>query len=292
MKGFNSNPVSKVKPLKSNKQKAVEQVAAITAGLTGSLIDLVVLATSIGGSLILFGPHTKNIHAEKQFTDACKLGYSLFKKFKESQFREAISRAASKGFIVKVAKGEYGLTERGKVKASELIPEYKKPEKWNGELWLVTYDIPENQKPARRELHSYLKEIGCGMIQESVFLSIKDPRKWLYKFVNDHDLVGKVIASHLGQDGSIGEGSVQSLINRVFNLKDLEQRYIEWIQQAEKYSKEKYEKQIFSFFAILRDDPVLPSELLPPNWVGERAQNKFLKKFGNLNLNTTHISLS
>lgn len=271
------------KPI-SKKQLIVNEINAITAGLTGSAIDLVVLAAAFGGSLVLFGPTAKNLYANIKYKNAFKIANYLFRKFKQTQFREALSRTASKGLIFKIANGEYILTSEGKKYARKLIPEYKKPQKWDGQLWLVTYDIPENNKKVRNILRDRLQQIGCGMIQKSVWLSVNDPRKWLKGFVEEKSLSGLVIVSHLGRDGSVGEENVKSLISRVFKISLLEKRYKKWLKQIQETGDQNLHSCIFSYLSILKDDPVLPDQLLSPNWIGNRARNIFEVKFGNITL--------
>lgn len=66
------------------------------------------------------------------------------------------------------------ITEMGKnrVLAYNLDTMHIKPlKKWNGRWYLVTFDIPETQKRARRAVSAKIKEIGMYPLQKSIFVS-------------------------------------------------------------------------------------------------------------------------
>lgn len=280
------NISTKPKSKLSKKQILINEISSLTIGLTTSAIDLVILATLFSGSLILVGPRGKDLYADRKFKNACRLAESIFLKFKNSQFRQSLSRAVSKGLIIKIASGQYQLTPKGQKYARKLIPEYKKPQKWDGQLWLITYDIPEEQGKTRKMLFDYLKEIGCGMIQKSVFLSINDPRKWLKNFVQENNLTGLVITSHLGRDGNIGEENTNSLVSRVYQIPELEKRYWAWMDKVNNIGSAGSHQAIFSYLSILKSDPVLPLELLPKDWIGDKARKIFEDRYGNVTVTT------
>ena len=65
------------------------------------------------------------------------------------------------------------LTEEGKKRVLSFQidqMEIKRPTEWNGKWSLVTYDIPEKNKPAREALRNKLKELGFYEWQKSVFV--------------------------------------------------------------------------------------------------------------------------
>lgn len=110
----------------------------------------------------------------------------------------------------------YRLTPAGRKRLKELLPSYKKSGPWDGRLWLVVYDIPEEPTRKRDKFREFLTEIGCRMVQESVWLSVKDPRRWLRIKIDSLRIQGKVIVSCLGKDGSFGDEDVVEMISRVF----------------------------------------------------------------------------
>lgn len=254
-------------------------VATLISSLSGELVtttlDFVVLTAALAGGLILFGPRGKDIYAEKHFNDALKATALMYKKWDESKFRRSVGRALGKGLIKRAADG-FQLTESGEQRLKSLLPEYKKPVLWDGKLWLVTYDIPNDKKRSRDRFRRWLFKIGCRMIQESVWVSVKDPRPWVREAIQAHRK-GSVIVSCLGRDGSIGEETLEELLYRVFKLKKVENAYRQWLTAAGKLSegRERTLRLGMRYVAILKLDPCLPIDLLPRNWPGEKARKMF-----------------
>lgn len=46
----------------------------------------------------------------------------------------------------------------------------KRPEKWDGAWWVVSFDIPKHRKGVRHALLSKLKELGFIMLQKSIWV--------------------------------------------------------------------------------------------------------------------------
>lgn len=107
----------------------------------------------------------------------------LFKYFgkrtsqEQWRIRRSVSRLEKRGFIgTKFVRGEeyYVLTTTGKERAMR----YKlksmtitRQKKWDG-LWrIVMFDIPEDQKFARRAIGHAIQKLGCLQYQKSVFIT-------------------------------------------------------------------------------------------------------------------------
>lgn len=264
-----------MKDSKSHRQKVTSEILAITAELTGSAIDLAVLAAALGGGFFIAGPRGKDLYAHRKTQNALKIADWIYGKYKKSHFREALNRAAEKGYLIRAASDIFSLTDEGRKRLFKVIPDYKKSFKWDGQLWLVTYDVSENLRHIRNVLRNHLEEIGCGLIQKSVWLSVRDPRQWLSEFVESHELKEQVIVSHLGSGGAIGEEDVKSLISRVYKTPDLARRYKIWIKDFQENKHRHFGKLALKYLAILRNDPVLPKELLPAFWIGNKAKHIF-----------------
>ena len=161
------------------------------------------------------------------------------------------------------------IIQAGKDRLRQLLPAYDEKRIWDKRLYLVSYDIPNDKKITRDRLRQTLKQLGCGLLQESVWLTPYNPKQVLEKFVAKNDLFGQVLISDLGKDGSVGGENLHSLVNRVYLLDELNQRYQEFVNQWP--SKPPTPEILSRFFSILKDDPQLPFELLPDDWLGEQA---------------------
>lgn len=254
-----------------------KKIAKISGGLVTTAMDLVVITTAFTGGLMIANmgarpgrPSTWKVPF--QFTDL------IFDAWSQSKFRRALGNSVGKGLVEKLEES-YRLTPAGRKRLKELLPSYKKAVPWDGRLWLVIYDIPEERTRKRDKLREFLEEIGCRRVQESVWLSVKDPRSWVKTQIDSLRLQGRVIVSCLGKDGSLGEEDVTKMISRVFGLNQLNERYANWLKSAGEVKREGIFHHGLKFLAILRDDPVLPPELLLADWAGEKALNLFEKKF-------------
>lgn len=259
-----------------------KESARIISKLTGEIavtaVDLIVLAAAAAGGFFLYGPSGKDLNVDYKTKKALAASDRFFTKWNQSSFRRAVGRAAGEGLIKRMA-GGYELTEDGREKLRELLPDYKKQRSWDGRLWLITYDIPENIKKKREKFRKFLAEIGCRMVQESVWLSLKDPRGWVTGRINSLRLQGRVIVSCLGKDGSLGDEDTAKMVARIFKLKNINRQYRRWINQAKNTQKAGIFHHGLRFLAILRDDPVVPQKLLPADWTGEAALELFDEKF-------------
>src|SRR3989344_5852162 len=117
------------------------------------------------------------------------------------------------------------ITVEGKKRLEAILPHYDKKRLWDGKIYLVTYDIPETKNHDREILRESLKRIGAGMVQESVWLPPYDPRGSLKETLEIYNLQGLVLISILGKESSIGDENLESLINRVYKLDQLNKRY-------------------------------------------------------------------
>lgn len=257
------------------RKKIARETLALSAGLTCSAVDILVLAAAISGGLIICGPRGKDLYAEKKLKQALSLSEMIFRKYQQSRFRNSLAHAAAKGFFANIGLNKYELTSLGKKHFRDLLPSYKQPKKWDGRLWLITYDIDERRRRSRDAFRRELSVIGCGMFQQSVWLSVKDPRKWLLPYVDRYRLHGRVIISCLGRDGSLGEEDISRVVQRIFEIKKLSRRYETWIRGVKNITTPELQFKTLQYWAIIKKDPMLPKELLPEDWNGEKARTVF-----------------
>lgn len=88
-------------------------------------------------------------------------------------------------------------------------------------LYLVSYDIPTKVNASRDLLRLYLRSIGCGLLQESLWLAPYNPGQLLEEYSREHRIAGTILVSRLGHDGSVGQEKLDALLARVYRLDDL-----------------------------------------------------------------------
>lgn len=170
------------------------------------------------------------------------------------------------------------ITKEGMARLNEMLPKYKSKRSWDKSLYLVTYDVPEVQKVHRELLRKFINKLGATILQKSVWIIPYNPQETLRAFLEEHNLSGVVIISKLGKDAAIGEEGFKSLIRRLYKLDRLNERYAEYLRM---FGSQKI-KNLFGatkYLSILRDDPQLPFQLLPDDWLGDKAYILYSKLY-------------
>lgn len=260
------------------KNKLKEGVSRFSEGLLAALTDLTLWSLFYGFELTTGGGGPNSRTAWKAIQRAEK----DLSAINYHQIKAAIYHLKRKGLITyireeKILKPQ--ITAEGKRRLEALVPHYDEKRVWDGKIYLVTYDISEEQKTDRDILRRYLRKIGCGMFQRSVWLTPYNPREVLSEFIKERKLSGAVVVSSLGKDGSIGKEDLPTLLERVYHLGDLHGCYLDFISKYKDYQEKKKpfskSKLAFDFYAILEDDPQLPFELLPHYFAGPEAYRFF-----------------
>lgn len=250
--------------------KLRESIQDFSFGLLSSAINLVIHLVSLEMAIITSQPSPGSVWKALEQTSTVT-GVS-----KES-LRYAFWKAQRLGLLTRkrVRGRQYWLaTEAGQKRLEETLPTYRTERPWDGKLYLVTYDIPEQKHSARDGLRKFLKKLGADKFQESVYLLLWDPSEALQNYIRDHALKGFVIVSDTGKDGSIGEMDVDDLVWNVFNLQELNARYNDFITKTQ--AKQQHPASLsLLYLSILKDDPQLPSNLLGPNWLGDKAHQVY-----------------
>lgn len=203
-------------------------------------------------------------------------------------FKRAIDNLRRKNFLKwnkKLNSLEIEITREGKQRLAEILPMYREKRTWDKKLYLITYDIPEQKHFLRDLLREYLKKIGCVKLQASVWLTPYSPTMILSKFVKENRLGETILISDLGLEGTVGGEDIKSLVKRVYKLEALNRRYEEFI---DKYAQVNYAKTEvgFVFNSILEDDPQLPFEILPKNWLGDKAYKLMQEKLSGIHFSS------
>lgn len=196
--------------------------------------------------------------------------------YKLTNFTASVSRMMTTGYIEKVIRhGEPYLRLTGKgLKA--LVRDYPifnlKNQKWDSKWRMVFYDIPDKKKSSRDGLKSKLKELGFGMIQESIYISPYDIAQDLAEFIEAQNLSEFVF---VGEVNKLLIGNRKQLAERIWGLEKLNDRYFNLMQ---KINNQKQTDNIISDYEeVLREDPCLPKELLPDDWLGDRVHKEIKK---------------
>lgn len=249
------------------KSQFQEKVLKVSGGIVAYLADLLLFMIAYGVELSTAGYGSKA--AGRAYARTMSELYGV----KEGSTSKGLSKLKGRGYIkYSKDKSDIEITAAGRKRLRRVVPTYEKKRKWDGRLYLITYDIPEHKKLVRDRFRNWLKQLGCGMLQRSVWITPYDPREVLREYIRYNRLEGEVLISYTGKGGSIGGDGVKELVRRVYRLDELNERYKKFLRQ----SLEKWPgyKVAFEFYSILKDDPQLPFELLPDDWEGGNAYKR------------------
>lgn len=164
------------------------------------------------------------------------------------------------------------ITVEGKRRIASLIPRYREVRDWDGHIYLISYDIPRHKNQSRNLLREYIRRTGGAILQESLWMNPYNPQQGIEEYIQAHLIEGTILISRLGTDGSIGKESLPDLIERIYKMTDLSQRYEAFITRYSSISASfSVWKCAMEYLAILKDDPQLPFALEPKGFSASRA---------------------
>lgn len=203
--------------------------------------------------------------------------------FNRHSFTSTVSRLLKTQRIEKVIEGgrvRIKITPKGLKLLSmslDLRKFSRKP--WDKKWRVVIFDIPERKRGQRDVLREKLRDLGFGMLQESVWISPFPIANELKEYFADWHVQGEILIS----ESRILVGDQKEIVNRVWRIGRLSKKYRwlvgSWIKVKSKYRNQKMALKFQkSYFELLILDPFLPKELLPLPWEGEVAEKIYLKE--------------
>jgi len=166
---------------------------------------------------------------------------------------------------------------------------------WDGRWYLLTYSIPESKRHLRRRLRERLLWLGFGALNHATWLSPRDLRDDVEQAVDGlrvRPYVEFFTAEHHGFS------SDEEIVARCWDLKRLNDYYADFIARYESSFQECQTQSttnndpdpqmcFVQRFMLIHEyrsssyvDPNLPLELLPDDWLGERATQVFQQHHG------------
>jgi phenylacetic acid degradation operon negative regulatory protein len=209
--------------------------------------------------------------------------------------RSTLSRMSQKGWLESRKIGRYSFysqTPRFVKLLEEGAQRIFQPrcDPWDGQWHLLIYTIPESKRHLRRRLRERLLWLGFGSLNQATWISPRDLQTEVEQVVNTlkvRPYVEFFTAEHQGF------ASDEEIVARCWNLEQLNDYYSDFIAN---YGPpfQKYQVQLradnsldpqecfVQRFMLIHEyrfspyvDPNLPLELLPDDWLGERAMQLF-----------------
>lgn len=222
--------------------------------------------------------------------------YNLRLGYNSTTIYSSVNRLAKDGLIEKFKREKriyFRLTEKGSnyiqnhLKSSE-----KSVSSWDGKWRLVIFDVPEEKGKLRTFLRDYLKILGFGKVQRSVWISPYDFENKVAYFAKKLKISDYIFQLSVNNFRGLNGKEIAQLF---WDTDSLQSKYADFIQkystklnhllEAEAKKSEKHSILITRFLSnllwdyrsILAHDPHLSPELLPPDWAGDKASS-FVKK--------------
>lgn len=225
-------------------------------------------------------------------------------RYRRHNFSRVVARQLKTGDLEKVVKGDevyLRLTSTGREKVVRDFPMLSLAQKeWDRRWRIVTFDIAEVERNVRKALRDKLRQLGLGMLQESVWITPHDVSVDLREFLESKGLDEVAFVLEVS---AILAGNQELLVRKVWNLDALEEVYRDIIDDVTKLKdmyvtsdgrylqhtssknqkdigewrtketlREAVEKIRRRYGETLLSDPCLPKELLPVDWPAGKAR--------------------
>lgn len=268
---------AQLKVAKPKSKSRVEKIKAslireATYGWIGTAGDLALV--SLAAAIGLSGAAYSSRSGGKIISNAGKLFTSLRASRLQKSLRHGLYQIADKGW-----RDNWTITDAGYKHLRDLVPKYTAPQDrlWDGSLYLVMFDIPENLSRSRDKLRRKLLEIDFRLLQKSTWVGFENPRESLRQIIDWNELDDFVLICRIKKGGFITDKPLRPLMAKVFKL-DLQnsryQAFLDRVKELPQNSADQKDKIVdlaLRFLAILKADPQLPEKLLPPDWLGDQA---------------------
>lgn len=210
----------------------------------------------------------------------------------EKAARQALARTAADGWIAPLRAGRqvrWRLTGPGQrllTDGAERIYSFSaEGPAWDGRWLVLTVAVPESQRQLRHQLRTSLSWAGFGSPAPSLWVATDTGREAEAKqILNSLGLEGAAY-SFTGPFGSIG--SARTLVDQAWSLGAVAERYQDFIAEFQKPRPQPGEETMLTQIRLVHEwrrfpflDPQLPSDLLPPKWIGKRAAALFQELHG------------
>jgi phenylacetic acid degradation operon negative regulatory protein len=152
---------------------------------------------------------------------------------------------------------------------------------WDGRWLLVSYSVPEQSRELRDRLRQSLSFLGLGALGNGLFVSPHDLHEEVLEAVRRCQ-VEEHVTMHLGRL-TWPEDPAQ-VVARAWDLERLSSRWAAFLERWSPASEPASDQESFrcrfllthEFRHLLYDDPDLPEPLLPADWIGTWARERFL----------------
>jgi phenylacetic acid degradation operon negative regulatory protein len=152
---------------------------------------------------------------------------------------------------------------------------------WNGNWYLLAYDVPESSRPYRRTLRAFLRRLRLGCLQKSVWVTPNDIRP---DFDDLCKAAGLSSFAFLFQAKTVLGLSPEVVVGQSWDLQALRDRHAWFIRSASQCETDLAKEDVGAgdavalsrtvadaYRSVMADDPLLPRSLWPDDYLGEKV---------------------
>ena len=202
--------------------------------------------------------------------------------------RQALRRLTGQGIVTPERHGRnasYHLTAEGRRRLEEAADRIylRRALAWDGRWRMLTYSFPEDERAARAALRKELAWLGYGSLAGGMWICPWDLGTRRDVVLTKHDVAGSVQTFT-----SVLEGDDRELAARAYDLGELaaaHRGFLDVYETTPPFSGDDREaftarvELVHHWRKFLFLDPGLPDELLPSDWLGDRAADTFLARY-------------
>lgn len=148
-------------------------------------------------------------------------------QYKRHNFYSLIGRSFKTGYIEKVIKNDKAylrLTSAGKKYVQREFPITSLTKQWNRKWILVIFDIKETFRKQRNKLRNLLKNIGFGMLQQSIWITPLPVGEDMRELISHQGYSDNAFVLEISH---VLLGDPKLLASRVWDLDRLEEEYLD-----------------------------------------------------------------
>ncbi len=201
----------------------------------------------------------------------------------QTAYHSALYRLKKRGLIADRPQGgkspRLKLTPDGRARRPEAFrPERHWNRKWSGRWYVLSYDIPESERPYRAAVRGFLRQMRMGCLHGSVWVSPVDIRPEFEDLVQAGGLgnyaflfEARTVLGQLPREVVEASWDFEALRDLQADYCRTSQENIQRLQSVSWTPEQLCEltrRELAAYLRVMRDDPLLPRALWPSDYCG------------------------
>lgn len=215
--------------------------------------------------------------------------------YTEMTIRNTLSQLKNEGQLANIRRGWYTITAQGRQRLADINQKYAHYQAaFSGDWWVVLLRVPETQRKAKAALKAALADYGFAAYQPNIYFS-----PWPYgdEILAVAQAAGvaadvKVATAHFDKTPITAEEAFD--LWHLAGLAAMYQHELKWLQQKQfglsNLLIAQDDNALLQLYLdvgnhlnqMFLQDPVLPQQLLPQQWIGEQTLQAFIQTYNQI----------